>query len=32
MLDMRTGMAKHTRAAGYMIAGLVVIALLVELL
>ena len=32
MLDMKTRMAKHTRMAGYAIAALAVIALLIEAL
>lgn len=32
MLDPRTTMAKHTRAAGVLVGGLVVVAILVELL
>ena len=32
MLDMRTNMAKHTRALGLWFAGLVVFALLLEIL
>jgi hypothetical protein len=32
MLDMKTHMAKHTRAAGYTVAALALVAVLIEVL